>query len=328
MKTTKIAVTGASGHIGFNICIELLKAGYEVNALVRTTEKQLISPSLTQVRGDLLNISSLEKLMTNCQAVIHTAGIIQLNSKNKETMHQVNVQGTQNIIDVAQKMSIKRLVHFSSVHAYSQKPHHLPVDETRHFIGSNALFYDQTKRDAHQLVVNAASKEMETLVLCPTSVLGPLDLKTSKLGQAIIDICKGKVPAVVRGGFDFVDVRDVAKGAVSALKQGQSGESYILGNEYLTIQEFSNLVLSANGSTKKLRALPLFTAYLGLPFVQSYATLTKRKAIYDKAYIDILLDGNKQILSDKAKKELNYRPRPIHETIIETVNWFKQHHKI
>ena len=328
MNTMKIAVTGASGHIGFSICKELISSGYEVRALVRAHNPLLSALAVVQIKGDITETTALEELMDGCDVTIHAAGMIHLGSRYNQKMYDINVSGTKNVICAAQKTGVKRFIHFSSVHAYSQKPHDLPVDETRHFIGERAIFYDQTKRDAHLLVLNAASEHLEVIVLCPTSVIGPPDYKISKLGQAVIDICKGKVPAVIRGGFDFVDVRDIAIATVNALTLGRSGESYILGNEYLTIKEFANLILSTNGSSKQLRELPLFMGYAGLPFVKSYAAITKRPALYDKAYIDILRDGNIKIISEKAKQELGYTPRPIRETLIETVQWLKEYGKI
>ncbi len=324
----KIAVTGASGHIGYSICKELLSQGFEVKALVRQLQTLPTSLQLEEILGDVMDTDSLHHLLTDCQAVIHTAGIIDLDYKHSQIMYNINVQGSKNVVDIAKEKGIKRFVHFSSVHAYSQKPHNAPVDEYRHFIGENALYYDQTKRDAHQYAIASADTDFEVIVLCPTSVIGPPDHKVSKLGQAVIDICKGKVPAVVRGGFDFVDVRDIAKGAVSALSNGRSKESYILGNEYLTIKAFSNEILAAAGQKKRLKELPLFMAYVGLPFVKAFATISKRPAIYDRAYIDILADGNACTLSEKAKKELNYAPRPIKETLQETVTWFKKEGKL
>lgn len=325
----KIAVTGASGHIGSNICRELIARGYQVVALVYDDTEAIDGLELTIVKGNVLDRDSLRKLLTGCEGLIHSAGNITLGYKFNQKMYDVNVTGTKNVLEIAKECGVKRIVHFSSVHAFSQKPHDKPVtDQSRFIKDGESIYYDQTKRDGHLLALEAAKNGQEVMVVCPTAVLGAPDYKVSKLGQAIIDIVKGNVPASVKGGFDFVDVKDIAIGSILAMEKGISGHSYILGNEYHTIQSFGNLTLEASGSKKRLVELPIFLAYVGLPFIQLYSAITKRPPLYDKAYIDVLLDGNKDTSSDRAKKELGYAPRPLKETLVETVQFFRERGKI
>ncbi len=320
----KIAVTGASGHIGSNICRELMERGYEVVALVYDDKEAIEGLDIEIVKGNVLDRESLKNLMNDCYGVIHAAGQITLGYKFNQRMYDVNVVGTKNVLEIAKECNVKRIVQFSSVHAYSQKPHDKPVTDQSRFINDGeSIYYDQTKRDGHLLALEAAKNGQEVMVVCPTAVLGAPDHKISKLGQAIIDIVKGNVPASVKGGFDFVDVKDVAIGAILAIEKGIPGHSYILGNEYHSIQSFGNLTLEASGSKKRLIQLPIFLAYVGLPFIQLYSATTKRPPLYDKAYIDVLLDGNEVTSSDRAKEELGYAPRPMKETLVETVQWFK-----
>ncbi|MBN9293642.1 MAG: NAD-dependent epimerase/dehydratase family protein, partial [Flavobacteriia bacterium] len=269
------------------------------------------------------NKESLKELMGQCDAVIHTAGMIELGYKFIQEVYDINVTGTKNVLETAKESGVKKVVHFSSVHAFSHKPYDVPIDESRPFVTERSVFYDQTKRDGHVLAFEAAKEGLDVVIVCPTSAVGPPDHKPSKLGKAVIDIYKGSVPAVVKGGFDFADVRDMAKGAVSALTNGRAGETYILGGRYYTIKEFSDLVLEAKGTKKRLTELPLFVANIGLPFVKSYAYLTNKQPLYDKAYIDILQDGNKLTLSTKAQEELGYSVRELGETLTDTVEWFR-----
>ncbi|OJX39169.1 MAG: hypothetical protein BGO87_04080 [Flavobacteriia bacterium 40-80] len=319
----KVAVTGASGHIGAAVCRELISRGYEVAVLVYNDISALQGLPVTVVKGNVLNKESLKELMGQCDAVIHTAGMIELGYKFIQEVYDINVTGTKNVLETAKESGVKKVVHFSSVHAFSHKPYDVPIDESRPFVTERSVFYDQTKRDGHVLAFEAAKEGLDVVIVCPTSAVGPPDHKPSKLGKAVIDIYKGSVPAVVKGGFDFADVRDMAKGAVSALTNGRAGETYILGGRYYTIKEFSDLVLEAKGTKKRLTELPLFVANIGLPFVKSYAYLTNKQPLYDKAYIDILQDGNKLTLSTKAQEELGYSVRELGETLTDTVEWFR-----
>lgn len=324
----KVGVTGSSGHIGAAVCRELITQGYEVVSLVRNDVSSIQDLPLTLVKGDVLNRESLKELMGQCEAVIHTAGVIELGYKFNQGVYDINVTGTKNVLEVAKECGIKKVVHFSSIHAFSHKPYDIAIDENRHFVTEKSVFYDQTKRDGHILAREAAENGLDVVVVCPTSAVGPPDHKPSKLGKAVIDIYKGAVPAIVKGGFDFADVRDMASGTVKALQKGKSGETYILGGNYYTIKQFSDLVLEAKGTKKRLIELPLFVANVGLPFVKSYAYLTKKAPLYDKAYIDILQDGNKQTLSTKAREELGYTVRELGETLSDTVKWFRDSGRI
>lgn len=324
----KVAVTGAAGHIGAAICRELINQGYEVVALVYNDYSAIRDLPVSVVKGNVLERESLKELMGQCDAVIHTAGMIELGYKFIQKVYDINVTGTKNVLETAKESGVKKLVHFSSIHAFSHKPYDIPIDESRHFVTEKSVFYDQTKRDGHISMLEAAKNGQNVVIVCPTSAVGPPDHKPSKIGKAVIDIYKGSVPAVVKGGFDFADVRDMARGAVSALKNGRTGETYILGGKYYTIKEFSDLVLEAKGTKKRLVELPLFIANAGLPFVKSYAYLTRKPPLYDKAYIDILQDGNKQTLSTKAQQELGYSVRELGETLSDTVAWFKNLGKI
>lgn len=319
----KIAVTGAAGHIGSAVCRELLNRGYEVAALVHSDFSAIRDLPVATVKGDVLNRESLKELIGQCDAVIHTAGMIELGYRFVRKLYDVNVVGTKNVLETASELGTEKIVHFSSVHAFSHQPPATPIDESRPFVTDQSVFYDQTKRDGHILAREAAQNGQHVVIVCPTSAVGPPDHKPSKLGKAVIDICRGSVPAVVKGGFDFADVRDMANGAVSALEKGRSGETYILGGKYYTIKAFSDLVLEAKGTKKRLVELPLMVATIGLPFVKSYAYLTKKPPLYDKAYIDILQDGNKLTLSEKAERELGYSVRELGETLTDTVEWFR-----
>ncbi len=324
----KIGITGASGHIGATICSVLIAHGHEIVALAHHDQAPFRDLPVTVVRGNVLDRESLKSLMSECEVIIHTAAMIALGYRFNQKIYDINVTGTKNVLEIAGEKKINRVIHFSSIHAFDQKPYETPVDETRPFVSKNSVFYDQTKRDAHLLAVEAAGKGQQVVIVCPTSVVGPPDYRPSKLGKAIIDIYTGAVPAVIKGGFDFVDVRDVANGAIAAIQKGRSGEAYILGGKYYTIKQFADLILELKGSKKRLTELPLFVANLGLPLIKLYASLAKKRPLYDRPYLDILQDGNKNILSEKAKIELGYSARDLKETLTDLITWLKHNNRL
>lgn len=324
----KIGITGAAGHLGATICRSLIEKGYEVIAFVHNDVEALKDLPLTIVRGDILDRASLKTFITQCDAVIHAAGAIELSYKFEQKTYDVNVIGTKNILEIAKEVRITKLVYISSVHVFRQKPYDLPLDETRPFVSDDSVFYDQTKRDAHLMAQEAAKNGQDVVVVCPSAVIGPNDYKPSKLGKAIIDIYKGKFPALFKGGFDFVDVRDIADGTIAALEKGRSGETYILSGKYYSLKELSSFVFEAKGVKKNLIALPLTMAYAGLPIIKMLSFLTRKPPLYDRLYIDVLKDGNKVTSSTKAEEELGYTARSLKETLHDTIHWLKSQQKI
>lgn len=324
----KIAITGAAGHIGGVICRELLEKGYEVVALVYSDTRALEGLPIKQVQGNVLKKDSLRELMQDCSGIIHTAAAIDLGYKFNQNIYDINVVGTQNVLEVAKELNVSKILCFSSIHAYNHTPQNECLDECREFVTNDSVFYDQTKREAHLLALEAAKKGQNVVIVCPTSAVGPFDFKPSKLGKSLGDMYNGKIPMVTTGGFDFADVRDMAKGAVAALEKGKSGETYILGGEYYTLKELSSFVMKAKKSKKQLVELPIGFAYLGLPFIKLFAFISGKPPLFDKVYIDILQDGNKLTSSQKAKGELGYSVRPLEETILETIQWMKENNKL
>lgn len=320
----KVAITGASGHIGSAIIRELIKQGHEVVAMVHKTGKGLEGLPISTFKGSVLDKDSLRTLMNECDIVFHIAGIVDLGYYFDKMVYEVNVTGTENVFEVAKEVGVKRVVHFSSIHVFKQSPYDLPLDETRGFIDDKGIFYDQTKRKGHELALQLAKEGQDIVIVCPTGVIGPYDYLTSKLGKALIDLYKGNIPAVIKGGFDFVDVRDVAKGAISAMDNGKSGEAYILGGQFYTLKELAELIYQVNEKKKKFIELPIIFANIGLPFVKLYAFLTGSKPLYDKVYLDILQDGNKFVESKKAEKTLTYQKTDMKTTLIDTFEWLKQ----
>lgn len=318
-----IGVTGASGHLGSTICRTLLNKGYKVVAFIHHSDEGIVDLPIKIIKGNVLDKDSLTDFIAQCDAIIHTAATIELSYKFNQTLHEINVVGTKNVLEISKKLGISKLVVTSSIHVYRQKPYNITLDETRPFVSNDSVYYDQTKRDAHLLAIEAANNGLDVSIVCPSAVIGPYDFKPSKLGKAITDIYNGKFPALFKGGFDFVDVRDIAEGVIGALEKGKSGASYILSGKYHTIKELSDFIFEIKGSKKRLIALPLTFAYIGVPFVKFAAMLTGTKPIYDKLYVDVLRDGNKITSFEKAKKELGYNPRPLKETLYDTIHWFK-----
>lgn len=320
----KVALTGAAGHLGAALLQELTKRNIPVKALIRDNDLRSCRDLPVEiVAGDMLKPGVLKSLMKDCDTLIHCAALISVNGDPKGLVHRTNVEGTQQVIDNALQVGIKRCIHISSIHAFQQQPSFEILDELRSPVNEKGFAYDRSKLAGQQIALAANNHGMEVLVMHPTSIIGPYDFKPSLMGKVIIDLYKGRLPFIFNGGFDFCDCRDVASAIVNSTTMGRPGEAYLLGGKWHSLKQLAQFLSSA--SVKKVTpvALPAFSAKAGLPFVKLFADVRKKEPLYTNEALDAIFNGNRFISSAKAEAELNYSTRPFEETIHDTFHWFK-----
>ncbi|NOX47661.1 MAG: SDR family oxidoreductase [Chlorobi bacterium] len=319
------AVTGASGHIGNNLCKELVKRGHKVKALLYEDVDDLKMPGIELVRGDVTDKISLMDLCKGVDFVFHLAARIVIDENDRELVYRTNVLGTQNIIEVCKSEKVKRLIHFSTIHAFDPVPMDKMLDETRKQLKHTKMIYEQSKIEAENLVLKAMKEGLDAVIVYPTAIFGPNDFKPSLLGQALIRMYNNSLPMLVKGGYNWVDVRDVVDGAIAACMEGRKGEKYILSGHWMSLTDLSAKIGAiTNRKTPRLTA-SYWLARIGIPFIQLYAKLKKEHPLYTNDMIDILKMSHQNISCEKAKNELGYHSRPIEESIRDTFNSFKQH---
>jgi len=302
---------------------ELQHRHHAIKALVRNNDlKSLDGIDIEFVKGDLNDPVSLQKLMDSCDAVIHAAAIISIAGGMNGMVHATNVEGTRRVMEAANAAAVKRVIYIGSIQAHQQKPLHDVLDETRALALNDSFAYDRSKRDGQQIALSYASSSLDVLVMNPTSILSPFDYRPSKLGRAIINMAKGKLPFVFHGGSDFCDGRDIAHAVVNGLQMGQSGEVYLLSGKWHSLKDFFTLLAEVAGRENKPLSLhPLF-GWIGLPFIYLQAWLTKKEPLYTKEAIVAIQDCNRFIRHEKATNALNYRARPLKDTLQDTYAWF------
>ena len=318
-----IAVTGASGHVGINLCKALLAKGHEVRALYHKNDSVLRTVTVSMVQGDVLDRDSLRPLLAGADVVFHLAARISITGDPDGMVHRINAEGTRNMIAVARECKVGRFVHFSSIHAFCQAPYDKPLDETRPIVVKEGFAYDRSKAEGERAVMEAAAQGFHALVVSPTAILGPDDPEPSLTGKAVIDICNRKIPSLVPGGYDWVDVRDVVAGAIAASEQGRAGEKYLLSGHWHDLKEFSSVIGRCAGTKTVSTVVPIWLARVGLPFITLCSRLSGREPLYTGESLTILSEGNRMISNAKARRELGFNPRPLTETIGDLISWFR-----
>ncbi len=321
----KIALTGASGRIGNVVVRQLLEAGHEVRVLQRRESRALAGLPLERIPGDLFDPGALALLVKDCEAMIHMAAVVSVQGSMGGKVHRTNVDGTKHVLETAQNQGVRRVVCFSSIHAFNQLPKDSTLDETRPLALQSRMAYDRSKAEALAFTQQfEANNSLEVVSLCPTSVIGPFDFEPSLSGQMFLDFYRQKIPLLVPGGFDWCDVRDVAAAAVSALHRGRSGEAYLLSGQYVTLLEMAQIVRNIIGKPTPTRVAPNGLLRLGVPFVEVFAKISGNRPLYTSEALDTLRDGSKHISSEKAQLELGYTARPLEITVADAYNWFEK----
>ena len=328
-------ITGANGFLGNNIIRKLEQnKENEIRALVlqNDTIKSLEGLNCKIYYGDVTKKETLQEIFDIIEEaevfVIHCAAIVYIKSKYNPKVYDVNVNGTKNIIEKVLEKNAK-LVYVSSVHAITEKPNNEIIEEITDFNPDKVEGqYAKTKAEIAKYVLEMVkTKKLNACIVHPSGIMGPNDFGNSHLTQLIMDFANGRLKACVKGGYDFVDVRDVSNGIISACDKGIKGECYILSNRYIEIKELLDTISEVRNTKKIKTILPMWIAKLTAPLSEIYYSLLKQPPLYTK-YSLYTLNSNANFSNEKAKKELGYRNRELKETVKDTVRWLEEKGRI
>ncbi len=317
-------ITGANGHLAQTIIRKLRKKDCEIRGLILPTEYNEDDGNVRYYKGDITRPETMQEIFTGIDypktIVIHAAGLITIGNEITSALYNVNVVGTRNMIEVCRKYGVSRLVYVSSVHAISEGDGLRVITETKYF--SKDLVegaYAKTKAEATQAVMEAIDEGMDAVVVHPSGILGPGDDGRNHITQLIQSYMKGKLPGGVTGGYDFVDVRDVADGVIAAAEKGRKGECYILSNRFVPIPDLMKYMQKATGGPKKI-CFPLSLAKMMAPVFEWAGKVTKKRPLFTR-YSLHTMESNGRFSHDKATMELGYSPRDMMDTVSDTINY-------
>ena len=319
-------ITGGSGHVGANLVRELSSRGYEVRCIDFDNDHRAFEGfNVELVKGNITDISTLDNAFKDVEVVFHTAAVISLDRKDKDLIRSVNVGGTENVCEMSLRHGVKKLIHFSSIDAFVREPLEDPLYENRSLVTDpNAVPYDLSKADAQRIVLEYCDKGLNASIIHPSGIFGPNDFKPSLFGQEFINIANGKRPYSINVGYDYVDVRDLCKTSVDCIDKGEIKQNYIVGGNYMDFVYMSE-VMSEILNKKLIRStLPFGFIYMSLPgsYISSLIKKTPRAITMDS--IHTIKVQNKNIPSSLSKEKLNHNPRPVEETIQDTIEFFQK----
>lgn len=323
--SSQYIITGAAGHLGSTILRELAASGCEARGLLMPGEVPVVQDSGIQYySGNICDMDSLRPLFEGAGGreliVIHTAAMISIAKNAPKELHEVNVDGVRNILRICREYPVSRLVHVSSVHAIPELPDHQVMCEPASFSASSVKgAYAETKAEAAQAVLDAVQEGLDAVIVFPSGIIGPYDRGRNHLIQMAADYMNGKLPACVKGGYDFVDVRDAAHGCLLAARYGKKGQGYILSGHYVSIEDLLALIGRECGR-EPVPALPAGLAKLAVPLIAAFSKIHRTRPLFTAYSLDTL-SGNSSFSNEKAKNELHYTVREIEATVRDMVKY-------
>jgi len=317
-------VTGGTGFIGSHLADALIKhPDYEkVKCLVRSREKWLEGKDFIKVEGDLSSIQTMDKALNGVDVIFHIAAIVK--APTQAEFNHANVQATENLLRLAMKNNIKKMVILSSL-AAAGPSNGSPLTE---YDPMNPVsMYGKSKKRMEEMIHEIAPDDMSITILRPPAVYGPREdqiytlFKMMKYGIAPI-VGDGNHPQL-----SIVYVKDVVQAILKSADQTEPGiHTYFIDGEKIAnwnmIRDIVTTILNKKNVPVKLNpawvkkiagAVETTASFFGL-----YPVINREKA-------------NEMILEwtcthDKAKRELDYQPEySLEEGISRTLRWYKKH---
>lgn len=324
-------ITGIAGFVGVNLINELDKEkDIKVIGFVLPSEKDfsfLKKDYITLVEGNILNEDDVEKFLSlrgeGEKIIIHLAGRITTLKRGDPLTSQINVEGTKNIVDVANKIGdFSKFIYISSVDALPKHRNEEDIFEVDRYDESKVDgVYSKSKAIASNFVLD--NFKNNSVIVLPSAIMGPNDVRCAPINNAIKRFLNDKLPAITKGGYNIVDVRDVAKGILLASKLGKDKQSYLLTGEYVSVKYLIKQTALVSNKKPVTTTVPHFAIKLASPSICLHSKIHHKTPLFTGFSMDCLKQ-NSRYNYKKAATELGYKARPIEETISDTVKWMKE----
>jgi dihydroflavonol-4-reductase len=328
----KAFVTGATGLLGNNLVRALVAEGHTVRALVRSESKArplLGDTGAELIRGDMENVAAFADALAGCEVVFHTAAYFREYygaGDHWPKLEAINVRGTLALAEAAHARGVRRLINTNSSGTIGFGPDGRPGDENTPPapIAAENLYFKSKVVAAERLLALAAHIGLDVVQVLPGWMFGPWDAAPTGSGRLVLDFLAGALPAILPGGMNAVDARDVAEGMIRAAEQGRSGEKYILAGNFVTLADVSGALARVTGLPAPRLRIPYPIAWTYASLAQTWARITGGQTLVTVAAVR-MLQARLRVTSAKAERELGWRHRPLDETLRDEVDWFRSH---
>ncbi|NME70033.1 NAD-dependent epimerase/dehydratase family protein [Flammeovirga aprica] len=312
-----IALTGATGHVGYVLHHYLQKENMEHKVLVRKRTDRL--QNVEQIVGDLTHQQSIQQFVNKVDTVIHSAAVVYPRYGENQDVYNVNYLCSKNLFEQAKKAGVNHFIFISSIHSM-EVPASGIFDETAALVMDENRSYDYSKAQMERFL--SQQNGMKITILNPTSIIGGGDFYFNGFNQLFRLIHSYRLPMLTQGGFDVVDVKDVAKSCIFAVRNEVEGK-FILGNTYYSIPEIAKMY--GNISQKLITPIKLSTSIMKMlaTFTDFVDKFSKSPLPINSYSINTLLELKNPISHQKAVNNLGFNPKVIHNSLQDIHKWIE-----
>ncbi len=316
-------VTGASGFLGGVLVRALLAEGRAVRACDLRRSQALDGLDGEFMQMDILDRPALETALHGVGTVFHVAAMISVSGDPTGRVWDVNVNGARNVAEIALAAGVGRLVHCSSVHAYDLEVDAELTETSPRSISPTLPVYDRSKAAGEAAVREVIERGLDAVIVNPTGILGPYDFAPSRMGQVLLALFRHRLPMLIDGGFNWVDVRDVATSMLAAEAGGRTGQNYLLPGHHRSVPEIATVTEQISGVRRPRLTIPMGIARMLGPMGDAMNRRSGNSLSYTSEALHALR-FSPPVSGVKAGRELGHRPRPFEETIGDTYRWFHE----
>jgi len=316
-------VTGASGFLGGVLVRRLLSEGRAVRAVDLHRGPTLDGLDIDFVKANVLDRSTLDTAFRGVSTVFHLAAVISVTGDPADRVWNVNVNGVRNTAGAALASGVNRFVHCSSVHAFDLEIDGELDESSPPSTASTLPIYDRSKAAGEAALREVTARGLDAVVCNPTGVIGPYDFAPSRMGVVLLALFRRRLLALIDGGFNWVDVRDVATGLISAEARGRTGENYLLAGSQRSLPEVAAVAEEVSGVRRPRYTVPMWAARTLSPLGNIVSGRTGNPLWYTSESLHALR-FSPPVSGAKAATELGHHPRSFEDTIGDTYQWFAE----
>lgn len=324
----KIFITGASGFIGARLAERLVSENHNVSVMLRSDVRPNFYgiERVSAIRGDIFDKTALKLGMQGCDWVFHLAAFTKPWSKDPSLSSQINITGTENVLDIALETGVKKVIITSTAGTMGYSKNGKPVGESTNIDPVLHTLYERTKAEAERKAVAFSKNGLDVIIVNPTRVYGPGKLtKSNSLTKILKSYISGKwriIPGDGKAIGNYVFVDDVVEGHILAARFGRSGERYILGGENNSFNGFFKIAGEVSGKERAMIRIPFIFLEKMARLIMFISNLTGIPPLITTEWLE-KYSKDWIMSSEKAEAELGYKITPLKKGIFNTLQWLK-----
>lgn len=320
-----VVVTGGTGYLGSHAIAALARAGHRVRVLARSPERvaTALAPlgvdPVETVTGDVTDPVAVESGLEGADAVLHAASVFSMDARRADEMRSVNVRGTDIVLGTAQRLGLDPIVYVSSELALLP-PAAGEVLTADSPVKQTSWPYCRSKADSELVARRFQSEGTPVVSVLPAALWGPHDPHFGEGVTRATNVLKNRYPMVMRGGMHIADVRDVAAVLATVMTPGRGPRSYMVAGHYVSLADLIRTLADLTGRRIGFATVPgWFLAGFGRAADVVQRRVTARLP-WDAEGIWVM-NCAARCDDSKTRSELGFEPRPLRDTLVDTVRW-------